>query len=99
MPASSTPVDRAQPKPHICGKINPPPSDRRSTVPLSCTVEGREGRVEEWKGAGGDHRPVRGAGQLSGGGGASGLRSQDGEALCRAGRRVGPVGAAAAAGA
>lgn len=57
------------------------------------------GTIEEGKGAGGDHRPLRGAGQLSGGRRVSRLRSQDRQALRGAGRRAGPVRADPAAGA
>jgi hypothetical protein len=59
------PVDGGQLKLPACGQINPRPSDRLSTVPSWCIVERREGRLEERKRAGGDHRPLRGAGQLS----------------------------------
>jgi hypothetical protein len=41
--------DRGQSKLPTCGQIDPHPSDRRSTVPLWCTVERREDRVEERK--------------------------------------------------
>jgi transposase len=55
---SGLPCDRGQQKLPTCGQINPHPSDRPLTVRCSCAVDGREERVEEGKGAGGDRRPL-----------------------------------------